>query len=355
MKLLSLCIWLTQACNLQCEYCYERHAPVPFDLEKVQRTVMGLFLDDKMDLDAEEITFAFFGGEPLLEYEAMKEFIAWLEAEIPHQNKRYHITTNGTLITREVAEYLAAKHFGMLFSIDGDQEAMLARSDSYDAAVAALQHVWAVGLNPEANMTFTPQQMNRAAINVQHVADLGFVSYNLNHQIGAQYSYTETLEALLAVFRYHMEHLHRQGIRTSALTKVFRAIELKEKQGLICGAGKGFVAISPEGDVYPCHKLVLIPGTRLAKTGEQINENERGWWRQFDPLENEACDECAVRGLCAGTCAADNAWLCGDFHRPVPADCTFTRAWLTAGQVIYWECTEEERQEVLGRDPTTLC
>ena len=160
----------------------------------------------------------------------MVAFIEWLEATIPKPFD-YGITTNGTLIDEEKAQYLASKHFGMLFSIDGDREAMLARSDSYDAAVAALQHVWDAGLRPEANMTFTPEQMNRATTNIQHIVDLGFTSYNLNQQSGATYDFTETYNTLLDVFRYHMEHLHGEGIRTSSLSKAFKAIELREKQG----------------------------------------------------------------------------------------------------------------------------
>ena len=140
MKLVNLCIWMTEACNLNCSYCYERHQPVAFDIERVQDTVLRLFTDDQMNLKAPRHRISFFGGEPLLEYENMVAFIEWLETTIPKPFD-YGITTNGTLIDEEKAQYLASKHFGMLFSIDGDREAMLARSDSYDAAVAALQHV----------------------------------------------------------------------------------------------------------------------------------------------------------------------------------------------------------------------
>lgn len=355
MKILNLCIWLTENCNLKCSYCYERHQAVPFDRERVQDTVLRLFVENHMDLrSGVQHGIFFFGGEPLLEYDQMVAFIEWLETEI-QRPFRYHITTNGTLLTAERAQYLADKHFGMLLSIDGDREAMLARSNSYDAAVAALEHVWAAGLHPEANMTFTPSQMHRATTNIQHVVDLGFRSYNLNQQSRAEYDFSEVYNVLLEVFRYHMEHLHGEGIRTSALAKAFRAIELREQQGGVCGAGKGFVAISPVGDVYPCHKLIQVRATRLAAYGEQLDENKRGWWRTFDPQQNEACDVCPAKGLCAGTCGADNAVICGDFHSPVPADCTFIRAWLAAAWVVYWECTEDERREVLGNDPTALC
>jgi uncharacterized protein len=354
VKITNLVIWLTEACNLNCSYCYERHQPVAFDIERVQDTVLRLFMDDQMDLKAERNGISFFGGEPLLEYENMTQFIEWLETTIPRPF-RYHITTNGTLIDEEKAQYLASKHFGMLFSIDGDREAMLARSDSYDASVAALEHVWAVGLHPEANMTFTPEQMHRATTNIQHVVDLGFTTYNLNQQSGASYDFTETLNALLTVYRYHMEYLHGAGIRTSSLSKAFKAIELREKQGGACGAGKGFVAISPTGDIYPCHKLIQVPATRLAEHGGQISGIKRGWWERFDPKQNETCDTCAVRPLCAGSCGADNALICGDFHRPVPSGCTFISAWLTAAQTVYWECSEQERWEVWHSDNEAVC
>jgi uncharacterized protein len=204
-------------------------------------------------------------------------------------------------------------------------------------------------------MTFTPEQMSRATTNIQHIVDLGFTSYNLNQQSGATYDFTETLNALLTVYRYHMEHLHGEGVRTSSLAKAFKAIELREQQGGACGAGKGFVAISPTGEVYPCHKLIQVPATRLAEHGGQISGIKRGWWESFDPKQNETCDTCAVRPLCAGSCGADNALICGDFHRPVPSDCTFIRAWLAAAQTVYWECSEQERWEVWHSDNEAIC
>lgn len=352
MKLNSLCIWLTEQCNLNCSYCYERHQPVAFDIERVKETVLRLFLaDDMMNLKTERLRINFFGGEPLLEFDHMVEFIDWLELVIPRPpGLVYGITTNGALIDEEKAQYLAAKHFGMLFSIDGDREAMLARSDSYDAAVAALQHVWAAGLHPEANMTFTPSQMHRATTNIQHVVDLGFTAYNLNRQTGVEYDFTETYNTLLDVFRYHMEHLHGEGVRTSALYKAFRAIELREKQKGSCGAGKGFVGISPTGEIFPCHKAVQVPVTRLAVSGGPISGIERGWWLKFDPKQNEVCSACAVRPFCGGSCGIDNALLCDDFHRPVPSSCTFTKAWLSAALVIYHECSEQERKEIFNAE-----
>jgi uncharacterized protein len=353
MKITNLVVWLTERCNLSCLYCYETHRPIELDLEKVKNAIMLLFQRDSMNLRAEQHRISFFGGEPLLEYENMVQLIEWLETAIPRPF-RYSITTNGTLIDDEKARYLAGKHFGMLFSIDGDREAMLARSDSYDASIAALQHVWAAGLSPEANMTFRVDQLGRATTNIQHVVDLGFHAYNLNHQVGVEYEFTDLYNAFLTVYRYHMEHLHPQ-VKTSALQQPFRSIELRERQASSCGAGKGFVAISPVGEIYPCHKMVQIPATKLAEYGKSISGQLKGWWEHFDMRQNEVCQQCAVLPLCRGGCAVDNALFCGDFHRPYNSGCTFTRARLTAAQTIYWECSEQERREVLGVDNAAVC
>jgi uncharacterized protein len=287
-----------------------------------------------------------------LEFGAMREFISWIESEIP-KPFRYGITTNGTLITPEIAQYLAAKQFGMLFSFDGDREAMLARSDSYDASMAGFAHVKAAGLSPEANMTFRPDQLVRWRENISHVIELGFTAFNLNPLEGTGYDFGETVAAFRGVFSAYLGEWLPQGIRTSALSKPFTAF----RDGGVphgCGAGKGFVAIAPDGEVYPCHHMVQIPAMAMGSP-RGILSQQKEYWERFDPQQNEKCMDCLVRPYCRGSCAAVNAFTTGDLHLPNAGDCAFRKAHILAAQEVYLQCTETQIQEVIGGDRQAVC
>lgn len=344
-RLKNLVIWMTEACNLSCTYCYEKHAAKPFDADLVKRRVLTLFEKGLMDWGASEYRISFFGGEPLLEFAAMQEFITWLETTVP-KIFTYSVTTNGTLITQDIAQYLAEKKFGMLFSIDGDRDAMMARSDSYDRSLAGFAHIKAAGLSPEANMTFRPDQLARWRENIEHVIGLGFHAFNLNPLEGANYDFADILAAFRGVFTAYINEWMPQGVRSSAITKPFQAI----KAGSVphgCGAGKGFVAISPDGEVYPCHHMVQIRAMAMG-IPEGINGQQKGYWEQFNPKQNEQCTSCIVRSLCQGPCAAVNAFTTGDLHSPPVGDCTFRKARILAAQEVYCQCTEQQIQEVVG-------
>lgn len=357
MQIRTISVWLTERCNLHCSYCYEQHPDVGFNEEAVKSRLLDLFRQGWIDTKAPELSLAFFGGEPLLEFEAMQRFIAWLEAEIP-KRFRYFITTNGTLITPEIAQYLKDKGFGMLFSIDGDREAMVARGDSYDAVVAGWQCLQAVGMQPEANMTVTPEQLPRLMTNVEHVISLGFTAFNLNPLEPAAYDFDTVYTQFYSLFRRCLDEWLPQGTRTSALAQPFKMLSKPITEALRehgCGAGKGLIAISPTGEVYPCHHLVQTPATRLSHGIVAVDQQMKAFWESLNPQQNEECIKCPVRHLCMGSCPANNATVNCDFHRPVEGNCTFTRAKLTAALAIYSQCTPEQIAEVIGDASTPVC
>lgn len=349
-RIRNIVIWMSEACNLNCTYCYEHHEPKCFQSNLVKDRIVKLFANDCMDWNADSFHISFFGGEPLLEFEAMQDFISWLEANVTKPFD-YGITTNGTLITPEIAQYLADKKFGMLFSIDGDRDAMIARSNSYDASIAGWQHLKSVGMNPEANMTFRPDQLSRWRTNIEHIIGLGFKYFNLNPLDGTDYDFNVTLDAFRDLYWAYINEWMPQGIRTSAITKPFQVI----RNGSVthgCGAGKGFIAISPDGEVYPCHHMVQINSLAISSP-QGIDGRSKGYWESFDPKKNEVCVKCIIRSLCQGPCAAINAVTTGDLH--LPSACTFNKAKLLAAQEVYCQCTEQQIQEVIGNDIKALC
>ena len=178
----------------------------------------------------------------------------------------------------------------------------------------ALQHVWDAGLRPEANMTFTPEQMSRATVNVQHTVDLGFQAYNLNRQTGVDDFTRPTTHCWTcsgitwSICTVRCSHI--------ALYKAFRATELRVAEGS-CGAGKGFVGISPTGD-FPLPQG-CSGASDTAGRERPISGIERGWWLSIPSKTKFVA--CAVRPFCGGSCGIDNALLCDDFHTFSASSC----------------------------------
>jgi uncharacterized protein len=353
-KIRSLSIWLTERCNLNCAYCYEHRTERTAEVQTITDRIERLFLDDSMDLRADSYYVNFFGGEPLLEWDKLVTIAEWMDAQLPRP-VRYGITTNATLLDDEKATWLAARGFGMLLSIDGDEQAMAARSGAYAATVAGAEAAFRAGLHPEGNMCFSLAQLDRWEENIGHLVELGFRGINLNPEEPANYDYSETFAVFREVFRKYALDWHQQGVRISAVTKSLQAVcsEAPPRNG--CGAGKAFVAIGTDGTIYPCHHCVQMRSTRLATPEGRISGVEKGWWEAFDSRDAEECRTCTMRRYCLGSCAASNAVVMGDFHTPVTGTCTFMRARLAAALSMVYEMDQSILQEVLAYGEATSC
>jgi len=355
----AACLVLTHRCNLHCPYCFEQqyddHA-ADLSLEDA-RAALGLFPPDG------DLSIAFFGGEPLLRFDLVQQVVA--EAEALARRRRvgvsFHITTNGTLLTREVAGFLDAHGFGVIVSLDGDEAVHNACRGGHAQTMAGLAHFAGLGLAARTTLrsTFTPGRIElverlrflnalvraglAANVSVEPVSlprghALAFTPQtargaSAEYHAAAQWAVAEVRAGRRPVF-FHFDKLAaRIATGSPAPTE--------------CGAGWHYVTVDPAGRLHACHR----EGALIGDVHGGIDPDRACPWA--DNSLRRACSACWLRYVCGGGCRADSLQHCGGGSErqdprtlpPDPAMCAVKQ--VIVREVLWMLCeltTEETRR-----------
>lgn len=301
---------LTNRCNNNCIYC---QASGKLHGNDMQLTVARKIVERIAETPATKLTIEFQGGEPLLNYSAVKEVVLTAEQMLSDRSLDFALVSNLALLTDEMADFFAAHHISVSTSIDGDMalhdlnRPTYNGKGSFQTMIEGLQLLHSRGLTPGAIQTTTRASLSNAKRIVDTYIELGFSSIFLRPltRLGAaahhwdQIGYTP--DEFLTFYQEaldHIIHLNLNGISFSEshasifLSKMLNGIspnymELRSP----CGAGLGQVAFTASGDVFTCDE-----GRMLAEDGDysfrigNVFENGYGEWI-----------EC---GACKATCAA---------------------------------------------------
>ena len=311
----TLTLTITRDCNLRCRYCYEKHDQrikewMPL---AVATAAIEDILTQKDGLDLVEIQF--FGGEPFLAWERIKEVVAWtLGREWP---KRYYfgICTNGTILTEEMKAWLVAhRHVVSLsFSIDGCREAHnLNRSGSYDALMAHVPFFREQWPYQFAKMTINAETLPFVAQGVMALEEQG-IPFTANVVFEDIWGDAEEKNRLLEVYRHQLDRLvdfYENRSDLSPVTLLDRPVWAVEKEAAsdegggarFCGAGHEMVEVDVTGKHSPCHRYT----TWVTGQDECLGEvNRQAEWGP------DKCRTCPLIALCP-TCAGFNWEVNGD-------------------------------------------
>jgi uncharacterized protein len=356
----ALCLNIAHDCNLMCEYCFAGKGD--FGLSKNSKKLMseetGLqaiqFLMENSG-GRRNLEVDFFGGEPLLNFETVKNIVLKtreLEKDY-HKNVRFTLTTNGTLLDDEQIDFINEHISNIVLSLDGLPETndSVRRyndgSGSYSDIVPLYQKLISRRVNKDCKDyyvrgTFTRKNLNFTK-DVIHMAELGFTNISVEPVVlNDTDEYSIRREDLPAVCKEY-ENLAREIIRRVRGNHVNQFnffhfnIDLDEgpclhKRSKGCGAGSEYLAVTPEGEIYPCHQFV---GNADFKLGDVNNPGQKNpvqpiqkeqkelMKKLFDNniIRNEACSTCWVKYFCGGGCAANNQNFNGDICEPYEIAC----------------------------------
>lgn len=316
---------LTHDCNLGCGYCYTgakfRKRMSPETAEKA--------LDLAFGDEAEEVQLSYFGGEPTLELELLLQLARSARARAAKSGQRLvqTVTTNGTLLDAEKIAALYAEDIYLALSIDGVRAAHEANrprmggGSSFDGVERALHLLVEAGRPFETISVITPASVEHLAESVRFLFDAGVPRVALNPCYEAAWDDAglERWELGLRGAAESMARWMRAG-RTVSLSLFDNKILAALKGGLgledKCKLGDGFVAVSPEGHLYPCERLVAEDDKPELRVGHV--DTGLSWERvcglrpkvaeKHDDKHatNEECDGCAERYRCAASCACAN-------------------------------------------------
>lgn len=322
----ALCLHVAHACNLACSYCfagqgqYQGKAQL-MSLETGKKALDFLIAHsgDKKHLEVD-----FFGGEPLLNWPVVKELVSYARQLEKKQNKifRFTLTTNGVLLDDEVTDFCLAEMQNVVLSLDGRKEVHdrfrvnHQGEGSYDLVVPKFQS-FAKKRGEQGYYvrgTFTKHNLDFLQ-DIIHLADLGFTQISMEPVVSPPNNPEALDDDNLPMIFKQYEGLAQTMLERKRIGKGFDFyhfnIDLEHgpcihKRLHGCGSGVEYLAVTPEGDLYPCHQFV---GDNVNKIGNLqdgiINHKLRKTFAKNNLYAHPECQNCWAKFYCAGGCAAN--------------------------------------------------
>ena len=342
----ALCLHIAHDCNLACKYCFAeegeyhgRRALMSFEVGKKALDFLIANSGQRRNLEVD-----FFGGEPLMNWQVVKDLVAYGRAQEKKYDKhfRFTLTTNGVLLNDEVQEFANKEMDNVVLSLDGRKEIndymrpFRNGKGSYGLIVPKFQKL-ADSRNQEryyVRGTFTRNNLDFSE-DVKHFAQLGFKQMSIEPVVGEESeSYAIKEEDLPKIFEEY-DKLAKYMIEREREGKGFNffhfMIDLEggpcvAKRLSGCGSGTEYLAVTPWGDLYPCHQFVgqeefLMGNVDEGVVKPEIAEDFRG----CSVYSKEKCKKCFARFYCSGGCMANAYKFHGSIHEAYDIACGMER------------------------------
>jgi uncharacterized protein len=344
---------LTRACNLRCSYCYAPPKPDPGMTFDTARQVIDL----GVRLNRGSCGLVFFGGEPLLKADLIREIVAECKLRQKEGQGRFHfkITTNGLLLDDDLLQFSVENEILITMSLDGpervhDRHRRMANGEgSFSLLLPRFRRLLAVRPYSSVMMTVTPDTVSSFAESVCFLLDEGcrYVIVSLDYTADWTDSDMEELKRQyerLGDSYIEWTRQERKFYLSPFETKLSSHIKGPEACKERCELGMKQISVDSDGYLYPCVQFPAAgPNSRFcighAATG--IDEAARQNLRDESTLEKKSCRRCAIRGRCSNTCGCLNWQTTGDINRISPVLCRHERTLIPiadrVGAVLYTE------------------
>jgi uncharacterized protein len=294
----SIDLFLTEECNMNCSYCFH-----PKKAEKLTEEQGKAILDRLHVLSPKKMSFTFFGGEPMLYPDLMFYLCDYAVALWGRENVWFNISTNGTIFTPEIAQKMVDYRFSLQISCDGDEETTKeCRGGNWELVINNIVNYLQYMPNLSIRMTYTAKTVGKLMMNVEFLHKLGCKRF-MHHAVMEDDWTEEAVEKyrhqLTQLYNYR-RYCFRNDIPLEIAfidkpLKVLNAEVPQEKN--FCEAGKSYMAIMPNGDVYPCHRA---SSNRIFKLGNLFEK--RPFIRGVFASINKEYTGCSKNCFASNTC-----------------------------------------------------
>ena len=341
----AMCLNISHMCNLRCEYCFADGGSYSGAMTNMSFEVAKNAVDFLIAKSGgrRNLEIDFFGGEPLLNFDVVKRIVAYARGLEKEKNKnfRFTITTNAMLLDDDAIDFFNKEMYNVVVSIDGRKSVhnsvrkTVAGKGSFDAAMKnALNfkakrkgQYYVRGTYTALNKDFSKD--------VLYLNDCGFDQISIepvvlpeNHRLAIHKS--DVPELIEEYDKLVNEYFRRR--KTDKWFNFFHFMidiyhgPCETKRLVGCGAGNEYVAVAPNGDIFPCHQFDgdadykignVLDGTFDNRIPEKFALNNL--------LEKKDCRDCWAKYYCSGGCAANAIHYCGDINKPYKITCELMR------------------------------
>ena len=359
----AMCLHVSHDCNLRCAYCFASQGDfhgerMVMDLETGKKA-LDFLLENSGNRRNLEVDF--FGGEPMMNFEVVKELVSYgrEREKVYGKHFRFTMTTNGLLLNDENIAYLNREMANVVLSIDGRKEIndtmrpTVNKKGSFDTIVPKFQKLIASRGDKDYYIrgTFTNHNLDFSK-DVMLFHELGFEKTSMEPVV------TDPNEEY-AIREEHLDQILKEYEKLSEAYLQIRKedpdflffhymIDLSGgpcayKKSIGCGAGSEYVAVTPTGDIYPCHQFVGEEEFLLGNVDEGIVNNDlQDHFHMADVFHKDACTECWAKYFCSGGCHANAYHNNGDIYEPFDIGCEMERKRLECALSVYANEQSEE-------------
>lgn len=323
----ALCLHIAHDCNLACQYCFAeegeyhgRRALMSFEVGKKALDFLIANSGNRRNLEVD-----FFGGEPLMNWEVVKQLVEYGRSKEKEYNKnfRFTMTTNGVLLNDEIMDYCNREMSNVVLSLDGRKEVndkmrpFRGGKGSFDLIVPKFQKFAEMRGDRDYYVrgTFTRHNLDFSK-DVTEFADLGFRSMSIEPVVAKPEEEYAIREEDLPQIMEEYDHLAEEYIKRKKEGRGFNFfhfnIDLNQgpcvaKRLSGCGSGTEYLAVTPWGDLYPCHQFVGQEEFLLGNVDTGVtNERIRDEFKLCNVYAKDKCGDCFARFYCSGGCAANS-------------------------------------------------
>ena len=355
----SIILLVAQDCNLRCSYCYADGGDYKntgiMNVETAKKSIDFLVKKTKN----KQIAICFFGGEPLMNFEIIQAVVDYCHL-IEQQSDvvfGFTMTTNGTMISEKIQDFIIKNRIRVQISIDGDKDIhdenryYSKNVGSHDIVLEKTKKLRENRLI-DARATITPKELNITYI-YDYLNSLGFDQITLSPAFNL-FDYNEYELIADAYIDFYKEFEMRikdkkyDEVKNNRMfIKELRDIHKSGVRKVACGAGGNLYAIDINGEIYPCQRFVGTLEQSLGNVFEGDDKKER-FIKSIEIGAHLKCQECWARNLCLGGCFHDNYESTGTVNLSSHQFCEFKKKVAEEVIYIYLRLSDEEIREVLG-------
>lgn len=342
----ALCLHIAHDCNLACRYCFagegEYHGKRELMSFEVGKKALDFLVKDSAGRKNLEVDF--FGGEPLMNFDVVKQLVEYGRSieEANDKKFRFTLTTNGMLLNDEILDFANKEMSNLVLSLDGRKEVhdmmrpLRGGQGSYDTVVP--KFIKAADSRNQMNYyvrgTYTHNNLDFAE-DVKHMAELGFEQISVEPVVAPPnepYAISDDdVPILLEQYDVLAKYLLKRKEEGKAVNFFHFMIDLSggpcvAKRLSGCGSGTEYLAVAPNGDFYPCHQFVGMPDFLLGNVDTGITNTEvQNKFKLCNVYAKEECSKCFSKFYCSGGCAANAYNFTGDINGVYETGCKLQR------------------------------